>query len=290
MEIQEIKKEEFQNTIFEPLLEIPDSPKKLNYLGKLFEKKDFKFIAVVGSRRHSSYAKNALEKIFKEIAGQPIVVISGLALGIDTLAHEKAIENNLKTIAFPGSGLNPEVLYPKSNFNLAKKILENDGLLVSEFENSAKTMPYFFPQRNRLMAGMADLVLVVEAQEKSGTLITARLALDYNKDLAVIPNSIFSEYSAGSNKLLKEGAIPIFSGEDILEILNLKGEVKQEKLNFGDLSENQKIILKKLTEPKTKEELLEESGLDVGTFGIEISILEIKTLIKESLGKIYRNF
>jgi len=290
MEIQEIKKEEFQNTIFEPLLEIPDSPKKLNYLGKLFEKKDFKFIAVVGSRRHSSYAKNALEKIFKEIAGQPIVIISGLALGIDTLAHEKAIENNLKTIAFPGSGLNPEVLYPKSNFNLAKKILENDGLLVSEFENSAKTMPYFFPQRNRLMAGMADLVLVVEAQEKSGTLITARLALDYNKDLAVIPNSIFSEYSAGSNRLLKEGAIPIFSGEDILEILNLKGEVKQEKLNFDDLSENQKIILKKLTEPKTKDELLKESGLDAGTFGIEISILEIKALIKESLGKIYRNF
>ncbi len=290
MEIQEIKKEEFKNTIFEPLLEIPDLPKKINFNGKLFNKNDFKFIVVVGSRRHSSYSKNALEKIFKEISGQPIVIISGLALGIDTLAHEKAMENNLKTIAFPGSGLNPEVLYPKSNFNLAKNILENDGILVSEFENSAKTMPYFFPQRNRLMAGIADLVLVVEAQEKSGTLITARLALDYNKDLAVIPNSIFSEYSAGSNKLLKEGAIPIFSGKDILEILNLTGEVKQEKLNFDDLSENQKIILKKLGEPKTKNELLEESGLDVGTFGIEISILEIKGLIKESLGKIYKNF
>jgi len=114
--INEIKKEEFQNTIFESLLEIPDCPKKLNFQGNLFPKDDYKFIAVVGSRGHSSYAKNVLEKLFKEISGQPIVIISGLALGIDALAHSEAIKNNLKTIAIPGSGLNEEVLYPKSKW------------------------------------------------------------------------------------------------------------------------------------------------------------------------------
>ena len=288
--INEIKKEEFQNTIFESLLEIPDCPKKLNFQGNLFPKDDYKFIAVVGSRGHSSYAKNVLEKLFKEISGQPIVIISGLALGIDALAHSEAIKNNLKTIAIPGSGLNEEVLYPKSNLGLARNILDNNGILVSEFENSAKTMPYFFPQRNRIMAGMADLILVIEAQEKSGTLITARLALDYNKELATIPNSIFSDYSIGSNNLLKQGASPIFSGQDILELLNLTGKVKQTQLNFDDLNENEKIILKKLTEPKSKSELLEETKLNISELLMQLSILEIKGLIKESLGKIMKNF
>lgn len=288
--INEIKKEEFQNTIFESLLEIPDCPKKLNFQGNLFPKDDYKFIAVVGSRGHSSYAKNVLEKLFKEISGQPIVIISGLALGIDALAHSEAIKNNLKTIAIPGSGLNEEVLYPKSNLGLARNILDNNGILISEFENSAKTMPYFFPQRNRIMAGMADLILVIEAQEKSGTLITARLALDYNKELATIPNSIFSDYSIGSNNLLKQGASPIFSGQDILELLNLTGKVKQTQLNFDDLNENEKIILKKLTEPKTKSELLEETELNISELSMQLSILEIKGLIKESLGKIMKNF
>ena len=290
MNIKEIKKEEFQGTIFESLLEIPDSPKKLNYIGKLFPKNEYKFIAVVGSRRHSSYAKNVIEKIFKELAGQPIVIVSGLALGIDSLAHKEAIKNNLKTVAFPGSGLDEKVLYPKSNLGLAREILDNDGLLISEFENDKKTMPYFFPQRNRLMAGIVDLILVIEAQEKSGTLITARLALDYNKELATIPNSIFSDFSKGSNKLLKEGANPIFSGQDILELLNLDGEVKQKELNFDDLNEKEKLILKKLTEPKTKDELLEETGLSISELSMQISILEIKGLIKESLGKIMKNF
>lgn len=290
MNINKIKKDEFQNTIFEPLLELPDGPEKLNFKGNLFEKKDYKFIAVVGSRRHSSYAKNVIKKLFKELQGQPIIIVSGLALGIDALAHSEAIKNNLKTITFPGSGLDEKILYPKSNLGLAREILDDDGLLISEFENEEKTMPYFFPKRNRLMAGISDLILVIEAQEKSGTLITARLALDYNKELATIPNSIFSDYSAGSNRLLKEGASPIFSGQDILELLNLTGEVKQIELNFDDLNENEKIILKKLSEPKTKSELLEETSLNISELSMQISILEIKGLIKESLGKIMKNF
>lgn len=290
MNMNEIKKEKFQNTIFSSLLEIPDCPEKLNYSGKLFSKENLKFIAVVGSRRHSSYAKNVIEKLFKELEGQPIVIVSGLALGIDALAHSEAIKNNLKTIAIPGSGLNERVLYPKSNLGLAREILDNDGLLISEFENGFQATPWSFPQRNRIMAGMSDMVLVVEAQEKSGTLITAHLALDYNKELATIPNSIFSDYSNGSNRLLKEGAHPIFSGQDILEILNLNGKIKQVELNFNDLNDNEKIILKKLTEPKTKDELLEETKLNISELSMQISILEIKGLIKESLGKIMKNF
>ena len=140
------------------------------------------------------------------------------------------------------------------------------------------------------MAGLADVVLVVEAKEKSGTLITANLALDYNKDLAVIPNSIFSQYSTGSNTLLKQGAHPIFSGNDLLELLGENDQIiKQEKLNLEDFSEIEQKILNHLDEPKTKEQLEQELKINITDLNTNLSILELKGVIKESLGK-FRKF
>ena len=139
------------------------------------------------------------------------------------------------------------------------------------------------------MAALADVVLIVEAAEKSGTLITARLAIDYNKDLAVIPNSIFSDFSVGSNKLLKSGAHPIFSGKEILELFGIDpdGEQKssQKELDFSDFTKNETKILKLLTEPKSKDLLQEESKLSITELNTTLSILEIKNVITEKLGK-----
>ena len=287
MNIKNIKKEEFNETFLEKLLEIPDCPKSLFYSGNFPDNnKKIKYIAIVGSRQHSNYAKESLEKIMSELKGQNIVIISGLALGIDTLAHKYAIKNNLKTITVPGSGLGEKNLYPRSNLELTKEILDNNGLLLSEFEENFKATPWSFPQRNRIMAGISDMVLIVEAKEKSGTLITARLALDYNKDLVVIPNSIFSEYSKGSNRLMKQGAPPIFCGNDILEILGLtENKPKQKTLNLDDFSENEQKILKILEEPMNKQELQEKLNLNITQLNTELSILELKDVIKESLGK-----
>ena len=140
------------------------------------------------------------------------------------------------------------------------------------------------------MAALADMILIVEAGQKSGTLITARLALDYNKDLGVIPNSIFSQYSLGSNELLKQGAYPVFSGKEILELLSfeispISEKQKQERLNFDDFNPEEKKILKALQEPKNKEELQDELKLPTTTLNTNLSILEIKGVIVEKLGK-----
>ncbi len=284
--MKKILKKEFSNSFLKKLLEIEDCPKSLFMIGNNNFNEKIKFIAIVGSRRHSNYAKEALEKIISELQGYNIVIISGLALGIDSWAHIFAMKYGLKTISVPGSGLNEKVIYPRSNLNLAKKILESNGLLLSEFEENFKATPWAFPQRNRIMAGLSDLVLVVEAKEKSGTLITARLTLDYNRDLAVIPNSIFSEYSKGSNKLLKQGAHPIFSGDDILELLNIKtGEKKLKQLKLEDFSEIEQKILLVLSEPKNKNELQIELNINITKLQTELSILELKGVIKESLGK-----
>ena len=289
---QTINKKDFKGSVFELLLEINDCPKSLNYLGKIFKKEDYKFLTIVGSRVHSRYAKEALEKIFESLREQKIVIVSGLALGIDALAHKLALENGLKTIAVIGSGLGENILYPRSNFGLAQDIISRGGLIVSEYEEDFKATSWSFPQRNRIMVGMSDMVLVVEAKEKSGTAITARLALDYNRELTVIPNSIFSEFSIGSNKLLRTGANPILSGQDILDILGIgeKEKMTQQKFEVENLSDLEKKIMKKLGEPKSREELLEELDLSLIELNTTLSMLEIKEYIIETLGKYRKNF
>lgn len=289
---QTINKKDFEGTIFEALLEINDCPKFLNYYGEIFAKEDYKLLTVVGSRMHSRYAKDALEKLFEALRGQPVVIVSGMALGIDALAHKLALKNGLKTIAIVGSGLGEKILYPRSNIGLAKDILSKGGLIVSEYDSDFKATSWSFPQRNRIMVGMSEAVLVVEAKEKSGTAITARLTLEYNRELTVIPNSIFSEFSTGSNKLLRTGANPILEGQDILNILGISREEKmtQQKFKPEDLSDLEKKVMKKLAEPKSKKELLEELKINITELNTTLSLLEIKNYIIESLGKYRKNF
>ncbi|MEK7531360.1 MAG: DNA-processing protein DprA [Patescibacteria group bacterium] len=274
---------------FPPLLrEIPDAPEKLYFRGTLPDWSEYKFLSVVGSRKFSDYGKEACRKIISELAGYSIIIVSGLALGIDSIAHRSALDAKLKTLAIPGSGLSDKVLYPASHLSLAKEILSNGGLLLSEFEPDFKATPYSFPQRNRIMAGISHATLVIEAEIKSGTLITSKLATDYNRDVFTVPGSIFQESSKGPLMLIRLGATPVASGKDVLEALHLKTEEKETTL-LEDLSEEERKILELLTEPLEKNELIEILGLPLHETNSFLTALEIKGLIRESLGKVQKN-
>lgn len=272
------------------LLEIPQLPKTLYIRGKL-PPKDYIYLSVVGSRKNTSYGRDICEKLIAGLKGYPIVIVSGLALGIDTIAHKAALNNNLLTLSIPGSGLDNKVLYPRSNIKLAQEIIDAGGCLLSEFEPDFNATLYSFPQRNRLMAGISKAILVIEAQEKSGTLITARMALDYNRDILAVPGSVFSSNSKGTNKLIHQGAVPVTCSEEVLDALGFKIEKPEQnnKDKYIDCSDEEKKIIELLFEPMERDELVRSSGLNIAQANALLSIMEIKELIKEELGEIKLN-
>ena len=271
----------------EKLREIPDAPQKIYFQGKL-PSPDTKILCVVGSRKYTQYGKDACEKLISGLRGYNICIVSGLALGIDGIAHRAALDAGLKTIAIPGSGLDESVLYPSSHKQLAEKILEASGALISEFEPKFRATPYSFPQRNRIMAGMSHAVLVIEAEIKSGTLITSKFATEYNRDVFTLPGSIFSKNSEGPNMLIRLGATPIRNSEDILEALGFKiDETPQNlELKYSDCSDEELLVIKILTEPLVKDELIRAMKMPVSKASAVLSIMEIKGLIKENMGEI----
>lgn len=269
------------------LLEIPQPPKTLYLRGKL-PPKDSIYLAVVGSRKYTSYGRDICEKLIRGLKGYPIVIVSGLALGIDSIAHSTALEVGLTTMSFPGSGLDNKVLHPQTNIGLAQKIVDAGGCLISELNPSWKATLYSFPQRNRLMAGISKAVLIIEAEEKSGTLITARMALDYNRDVLAVPGSALSSNSKGTNSLIRQGATPITCSEDILEALGFSVDKpkQNEKEKYADCGKDELKIIELLREPQERDELIRLSGMDIATANALLSIMEIKDLIKEELGEI----
>ena len=281
--ITKLKPENFPSA----LREIPQPPKELYMRGTL-PPPDYIYLAVVGSRKHTSYGKDACDKLIKGLKGYPIVIVSGLALGIDSIAHKAALSAGLITLAMPGSGLDNKVLYPRSNANLASDIVRNGGCMLSEFPPTMKAELYTFPQRNRLMAGISKATLVIEAAEKSGTLITARMALDYNRDVLAVPGQIFSNTSSGTNKLIRQGATPIATSEELLEALGF--EVNKIKENpsdkYKECGKDELKIIALLNEPMERDELIRASGMETSRASALLSIMEIKELIKEELGEI----
>lgn len=274
------------------LLEIPEPPEKLFIRGNLPSEKS-KLLCVVGSRKYTDYGKDACEKLIAGLKGHNIAIVSGLALGIDGIAHRAALDAGLKTIAIPGSGLHHSVLYPSSNRQLAEKIIETGGALLSEFEPMFKPTLYSFPQRNRIMAGISQATLIIEAEIKSGTLITSRLATDYNREVMAVPGSIFSKNSEGPNMLIRLGATPVSSSSHILETLGFKIEDKATKenkeLELKNLSDDERKVFALLKNPMSRDELTSELGktnMPVSQSNALLSIMEIKGLIKESMGEI----
>ncbi|HRZ30407.1 MAG TPA: DNA-processing protein DprA [Candidatus Paceibacterota bacterium] len=272
------------------LKEINDPPRELYLEGDLPRETECKFLAVVGSRKYSRYGKEACEELIAGLAGYPIVIVSGLALGIDTIAHQSALKNNLLTIAIPGSGLDRRVLHPFSNHCLADEIIERGGCLLSELEPECPAGLHTFPRRNRIMAGLSHATLIIEAGERSGTLITSRLAMEYNRDVLVVPGSIFSPSSRGANSLIRQGATPINNSNDLLQALgfNLDEEEKEKQGRlFIDLSPiEQKIVGILESESLPRDELIEVAELTTAEANILLSTMEIKGLIKEAMGEI----
>ncbi len=266
------------------LQEINDPPEKLFVQGTLPDDDTNKFLCVVGNRAYTPYGKEACEKLIAGLRGYPIVIVSGLALGIDGIAHRSALAAGLITIAVPGSGLHPSVLYPATHRGLAEKILESGGALISEFEDTFRATKWGFPQRNRLMAGLSHAVLVIEAQEKSGTLITARLAVEYNRDVGVVPGSIFAKGSAAPHLFLRLGATPITTSNDLLMFLGFDTETEQSharEQSFRDCSPDEQKVLALLTTPLSHDELIRVLDLPIAAANALLSGMEIKGLIIE---------
>jgi DNA processing protein len=223
--------------------------------------------------------------------GYDIAIVSGLALGIDTIAHEAAMRAGLPTIAVPGSGLDPAVLYPRTNLQLAGRILAAGGALLSEFAPTFKATDWSFPQRNRIMAGLAQATLLIEAGAKSGTLITARLAADYNREVLVVPGSIFSPSSYGTHQFLKLGATPVTSSEDILQALGFTPqEPEQQTFDFSTLPEAERAVMEYLTEPQNRDHLIEALEISASDANILLMKMEIAGLIVETPAGLRRNF
>jgi DNA processing protein len=203
------------------LLEIPQVPERLWARGT-FTPGGTKRLAVVGSRAVSDYGRRACETLIAGLAGYPVSIVSGLALGADAVAHEAALAAGLHTIAVPGSGLDDRCIAPRTNLGLAKAILAAGGLLLGEHEPGYQAHPHDFPSRNRIMVGLADAVLVIEAGPRSGTLITARLAGEYNRELLCVPHRIDEEHGFGAHLFLRLGATLVAEPEHILEALGIK--------------------------------------------------------------------
>ena len=286
MQINKLLKEKFPKA----LLEIPEPPKELCIIGEL-PPDDLINLCVVGSRKHTSYGREICEKIIAGLAGYPIVIVSGFAMGIDTIAHKKAMEVGLKTIVFPGSGLSASAMYPKTNVALMAEVLKKGGCLISEFEPDFKATQWSFPMRNRLMAGISRAILVIEAEEKSGTLITARLATEYNRDVLAVPGSVFSPNSKGTNRLIRQGATPITCAKDVLEALGFDppagGKIEDMQASlFLDLSKEEKVVIDILREPIARDDLIRILKMPITEANSLLSVMEIKGIIKEELGEI----
>ena len=266
------------------LREIPDAPKRLHLYGELPPPQTI-FLAVVGSREYSPYGKQVCERLISELSGYPVSIVSGLALGIDGIAHEAALKASLHTIAIPGSGLDERVLYPACHRDLARRILDAGGALMSEFEPLFKPRKESFPQRNRIMAGMSHALLVIEATERSGTLITARLAADYNRDVLTVPGPVYSETSKGPHMLLKRGAALIENGEDILEALGIPRTAKRD-VSETSLSAHEQELCSLLKEPRSRNELLENLSWSTSELNTRIASLELRGIVIERYGKV----
>jgi len=269
---------------FPPLLnEISDPPKQLWVRGEM-PSPDKKWLAVVGARAYTPYGKQVVEHLIGGLAGYPVVIVSGLAYGIDAEAHKAALKFGLTTVAVPGSGLDWKVLYPKANHGLAREILAAGGAMLSEEKPETAAADWTFPKRNRIMVGLSHATLVVEAKEKSGSLITAKLATEYNRDLLVVPGSIFSESSKGTHQFLRLGAQAATSPSDILLALGLADAKPMDLSERPDLSENEIRVLKLIASPISRDELLRSLEMSTSEANVLLSAMEIKGLIVESLG------
>ncbi len=274
------------------LRELHESPQKLYYKGDLNTLKKT-CISIVGTRKYTDYGEFMTNKIIEELAVLDIAIVSGLAIGIDAIAHKAALENNIPTIAVLGNGLNN--IYPTANLRLAQKIIQN-GLILSEYEPETPPLKYNFPQRNRIVSGLSIATIVIEAPEKSGALITARLALEQGREIFVVPGDADRKNSKGIIQLIQSSsAYPITSGEDVIEVLKIQphlfppAKAKNPPTLYKFTPEEIQILSSmQKRRPTTLDQIAKKSTLAVEKILSTLSILEIKGLVSTKDGKYLR--
>ncbi|PIT88429.1 MAG: DNA-protecting protein DprA [Candidatus Magasanikbacteria bacterium CG10_big_fil_rev_8_21_14_0_10_36_32] len=270
------------------LKEITDPPHTLFIRGCL-PNQSLPALAVVGTRKSTPYGKQICEDIVEPLAKQGMVIVSGMALGIDGIAHLTTIKAGGLTVAVLGSGVDRQSIYPATHRQLSEKIISSGGAVISEYPPGFTPTQYSFPERNRIIAGLSLGTLVIEAPIESGSLITAKCALDYNRDVLAIPHQATSIYGAGANNLLKMGARPITCAEDILDAFNLKNlsETTHNCSTLSLLPNEEKIISILSREPKHVDQIIKESFLDSATTNSSLTMLEMKGLLKNLGGMMY---
>lgn len=246
-------------------------------------------LAVVGSRRISTYGKTVTPGLLIPAIKSGVLIISGLAHGIDALAHQLALENGGQTAAILGSGLAWDYLYPKFNKQLAEKIIQNSGALISEFPPFTLAQKFNFPRRNRIISGLAKATLIIEASEKSGALITAGYALEQNREVMAVPGNINQPNSLGANNLIKKGAKAITKAEDIFEALNLYYQNNAvPKIDYAQTSEAEQMLLKCLSaSPLNIDKIMEHCTLDIALINSTLLQMELKGWVKNIGGQSY---
>lgn len=256
------------------LLEIIDFPVLLYCKGAI-NLLNSNCFSVVGSRKASMYASTIINEFVPKLVKAGKTIVSGMAIGVDSMAHKSCLACNGKTIAVLGSGVN--VIYPNTNKNLYENILKNDGLIISEFEFGYPALPQNFPKRNRIVAGLSKDVIIIEAKLKSGSLITARLSMEYNRNVFSVPASIFDKSFEGSNELIKQGAYILTKFED----LNIP--IPEETNKDSNLNENEKLLLK----------FIDKKGINFNTLlnVSKYSIVDLSSLldVMEEKNIVYRD-
>ena len=275
---------------------IPDCPQILYYCGNLTTESFGKCVAVVGTRRMSLYGRRVTQKIVQELICSGVTIVSGFMYGIDTTAHETAVNCGGKTIAVLPCGLNDSLI--ENNSDLAEKILHNGGLLISEFEPDFPAKIWTFPKRNRIIAAVGSGVVITEATLDSGSLITANFAKKYNKSIFSVPGSIFSEYSTGCLQLLKDGAKAVDSGFDICKELGFdpvkdiyvfKDSVRSKTEDYIGTKDTIEYKIYQLIKDSEKSvsELSEHLDLSVDVVSSKVTLMLLAGAICEENGKFY---
>lgn len=270
------------------LLNIYDSPYIIYYKGKLIEEDSIK-IGIVGARRCSTYGKNVAEYFARRLSEHNVTIVSGMARGVDTAAHKGAIKGNGQTAAILGCGVN--VCYPSENIYLMRNILKS-GCVISEYPMDAAPVAGNFPQRNRIISGLCDGLLIVEATERSGSLITADSALEQGKDVFAVPGKIFDPLSDGTNRLIKMGAKPVSDIEDILEeYIDIKNRLNSKDIEreiTRSMDEGEKIVYACIgIEPVQLDLIIRQIPMSIDELNFNLIKLEIKGFIEQLPNRYY---
>lgn len=275
----------FSDPDYPPLLkEIHNPPKKLYVRGKLPEGLS---LAVVGTRLPSAYGKQVTGQLVKPLARAGIIIVSGLAYGIDSLAHKATLEAGGKTVAVLGTGVDEQSLYPRAHLKLARKIIETDGAVISEYPEGTPGHRGHFPARNRIISGLSRGVVIVEAKKRSGALNTATHAAEQNRDVFAVPGPITAPTSATPNRLIKQGAEPLLDAQDILDFYSIETQQKTEEKTFTLSAEEQTVLDTLSSERLHKDELGRTANIPAAKLAVVLTELEMKGAVRNLGGGYY---